>query len=91
MPFTRGNPGRPRGSRNKVNAAFRLSVITVYHAIGGDSAFAEWGRENRTEFYKIAARLIPQELALTTDVAPLVIDLVTSEDVAQMRRDGIGE
>lgn len=87
MAFTHGNPGRPRGAKNKINAAFRLSVLKAFQAIGGDPAFAEWAKENRTDFYKIAARLIPQEMSVTTEVAPLVIDLVTAEDVAQARTE----
>ncbi len=87
MPFQRGNPGKPRGAKNKINAAFRLSVLKTYHAIGGDLAFAEWAQLNQGDFYRIAARLIPQELAVTSDVAPLVIDLVSAVDVQRARSD----
>ena len=51
--------GRQRGTPNKITRAFRESVQIAYDAIGGDEAFAAWARENPTEFYRIAARLIP--------------------------------
>ena len=54
--------GRQRGTPNKITRAFRDAVQVAFDAIGGDEAFAAWARENPTEFYRIAARLIPTEL-----------------------------
>lgn len=54
--------GRQKGTPNKITRVFREAVQTVYARIGGDKAFATWAQENPTEFYRIAARLIPQEL-----------------------------
>lgn len=53
--------GRKKGSVNKLTRAFREAVQTVYHDIGGDKAFARWAKATPTEYYKIAARLIPVE------------------------------
>lgn len=55
--------GRQAGTPNKVTAAFKDAVRFVYDDIGGNAAFAAWARKNETEFYKIAARLIPTEIA----------------------------
>lgn len=55
--------GRQRGTPNKVTAAFKDAVRTVYDTIGGHQAFAEWARGNPSDFYRIAARLIPTEIA----------------------------
>lgn len=55
--------GRQPGTPNKITAAFKDAVRCVYSDIGGDTAFAEWARENPTDFYRIAARLIPTEIA----------------------------
>lgn len=55
-------PGRPKGSKNRVNIAFRDAVIEAFHGMGGVPGLITWGRTHRTEFYKIAARLIPTEL-----------------------------
>ena len=55
--------GRQVGAPNKVTAIFKDAVHTVYEDIGGNAAFAAWAKENPTEFYRIAARLIPTEMA----------------------------
>lgn len=69
--------GRRTGTPNKITRAFREAVQSVYHDIGGDSGFAEWARENRTDFYKIAARLIPQELRHAGgDGEPLTVQIL---------------
>ncbi len=54
--------GRQVGTPNKVTAIFKDAVRTVYEDIGGNEAFAEWAKENPTEFYRIASRLIPTEM-----------------------------
>jgi len=65
MPFKpghSGNPrGRPKGAVNKNTKAFKDAVLLAFQTIGGDDAFAAWAQKNQTEFYKIAARLIPTE------------------------------
>jgi len=55
--------GRQVGTPNKVTSAFKDAIRFVYQDIGGHTAFAEWAKENPTEFYRIAARLIPTEMA----------------------------
>ncbi len=55
--------GRQVGTPNKVTAIFKDAVRTVYEDIGGNTAFAAWAKENPTEFYRIASRLIPTEMA----------------------------
>jgi len=65
MPFTQGKPktgGRLPGVSNKFTGAFREAVQVVYNDLGGHTAFLEWARENRTEYYRIASRLIPGEM-----------------------------
>lgn len=54
--------GRTRGTPNKLTAAFKEAVLLAYDSIGGDAAFATWAQKNQTDFYKIAARLLPQEM-----------------------------
>ncbi len=65
MPFQPGKPktgGRKFGTPNRLTGAFREAVLHVYNGLGGHKAFLEWARENPTEYYRIAARLIPVEL-----------------------------
>ena len=55
---------RPKGSPNKFTRAFKECVLKAFHSkeLGGTAGFIEWGVNNRTAFYKIAARLIPHEV-----------------------------
>lgn len=53
--------GRKVGTPNKVTTAFKDAIRFVYEDIGGHAAFANWAKENPTDLYKIAARLIPTE------------------------------
>lgn len=54
--------GRQKGTPNKVTTAFKTAVLEAFHGLGGTVALQRWGKENQTEFYKIAARLIPHEV-----------------------------
>ena len=65
MGFQKGKPktgGRLPGVNNRFTGAFREAVQVVYNGLGGHTAFLEWAKENRTEYYRIAARLIPGEM-----------------------------
>jgi len=62
MPFQKGNKGRPVGAKNKTTVAFKQAVMDVFTGMGGNRTFQEWAQKNQTEFYKIAARLIPSEV-----------------------------
>ena len=59
--------GRKVGTPNKVTTAFKDAIRTVYEDNGGHAAFAAWAKKNQTDFYKIAARLIPTETASIED------------------------
>jgi len=62
--FTKGMAkvgGRRKGTPNKLTGTFRDAVLIAYEDIGGHKAFAKWAAENRGDFYRICARLIPAE------------------------------
>lgn len=65
--------GRQAGTPNKITTAFKDAVRFVYKDIGGNVAFAAWAKENPAEFYKIAARLIPTEIAAQGDTGLTII------------------
>lgn len=80
MPFTKGqraNPrGRPKGAANKTTRVFKEMVTQCLEDIGGRTAMTKWAKANPTEFYKIAARLIPHEVVGNPDAPiPLSIEL----------------
>jgi hypothetical protein len=65
MPFLPGKSktgGRQPGVPNRLTTAFREAVQIVYEGLGGHAAFLQWARENPTEFYRIASRLVPAEM-----------------------------
>ena len=67
--------GRQAGTPNKVTTAFKDAVRIVYEDIGGHKAFAEWARENPGDFYRIASRLIPTEIAPTQEDRHITITI----------------
>lgn len=60
--LTLAGKGRKKGVPNKITTAFKTSVLEAFHALGGTNGLVNWGKRNPTEFYKIAARLIPHEV-----------------------------
>lgn len=72
----KGNPktgGRQKGSVNKLTKTFKQAVLTAYEGIGGDQNFTEWARNNQTEYYKIASKLIPTEVSTDPDNPPTMV------------------
>lgn len=73
-----GNPnGRPPGARNKITREFKAAVAAVFDAGGGEGWLLMWAKKHPGEFFVIAARLAPREIAGGFDVhttdAPRVI------------------
>lgn len=52
-------PGRPPGSLNKIGLQAKENVVTVFSRLGGTDAMVRWARRNKSEFYRMYARLIP--------------------------------
>jgi hypothetical protein len=61
-------PGRKPGVPNKISGTVKENVIAVFHRIGGNHALAEWAEENRTEFYRLYAKLLPTETMITGNI-----------------------
>ena len=76
MPFERGRSktgGRKAGVANRFTGSIREAVLITYDAIGGHTAFTKWAKENQTEYYKLASKLIPVEVKTTRDLEINVI------------------
>lgn len=66
MARPKGGPkygGRQKGTPNKSTAAVKEALTKAYTTIGGDKSFAAWARANETEFYKLWAKMLPQEVS----------------------------
>jgi hypothetical protein len=62
--LTRKGMGRPKGVPNKVNASMKQAIADAFDKLGGTDRMVQWAMEDPkhlTEFYKLAARLIPVE------------------------------
>jgi hypothetical protein len=69
-PFEKGNKGKPKGTPNKLTATVKEAVQLAFNALQEDSKanLTTWGKKNPTEFYKIAAKLIPTDVKAEVQV-----------------------
>jgi hypothetical protein len=59
--------GRPKGVKNKLTLAMKDAIASVYNDLQDETGddhghFKAWAKDNSTEFYKIAAKLIPLDV-----------------------------
>lgn len=56
--------GRPKGAVNKTTASVKAALSDAFEKLGGVKSLVEWGTkpENRGEFYKLWAKMLPQEV-----------------------------
>ena len=59
--FEKGNKGKPKGAQNKLTKSVKEAFEIAFNELQGDknANLATWAKENTTEFYKLAAKLIP--------------------------------
>lgn len=65
-----GNPnGRPVGSKGEFNKTVKETVLAVFNKLQENPVvnLEAWAIEEPTEFYKIAAKLIPTEVSAQVD------------------------
>jgi hypothetical protein len=55
-----------KGSPNKAGAQVKENLLAVFTRIGGTHEMAEWAKANRTEFYRLYARLVPTDIVIDT-------------------------
>lgn len=68
-PFPKGNSGRIKGTPNKLTRTVKETVLSVFNELQADpkAKLIAWAKDEPTEFYKIAAKLIPTELTGAID------------------------
>ena len=83
MAFVKGQGGRPRGAPNRFTASMKQAFEQVYADLQATSDrehghLLGWASEHPTEFYKMCARMIPQqtstEIPMNESVESLTID-----------------
>lgn len=56
-----GRPRKPKGAVNKITKSAREAFQLAFEQSGGFRELTAWAKANKTEFYKLYARLIPVE------------------------------
>ena len=81
MPFEKGNPGKPKGALNTLTKTVKERVTEVFNELQSDPTanMLSWAKGEPTEFYKIAAKLIPSELNAHIDNKTIIVK-VQGED-----------
>ena len=64
MAFKKGNSGKPKGSQNKLTKTVKEAFEIAFNELQSDKKanLAMWAKENTTDFYRLAAKLIPTSL-----------------------------
>jgi hypothetical protein len=67
--------GRQKGSLNKFGASVKESVLNAFMELQKDDQanIVNWGKKNPKEFYIIAAKLIPTEMAVKAEITEIEI------------------
>lgn len=84
MGFEKGKPrpvnaGRKEGSINKLTKTVKERVLEVFNELQEDSEanLLSWAKTEPTEFYKIAAKLIPADI--NAKVEGKIITVITPD------------
>jgi hypothetical protein len=64
--FKPGNPGRPKGSRNKLGEAFIEALVADFEADGAE-AIVKCRKEKPDAYLKVIASILPKELKITNE------------------------
>ena len=71
--FKKGNPGRPKGSKNKIAVAYLNAIAEDFYKHG--KQVIETVRKKQPDVYlRLVAQLVPKDVALETDVRHFVIN-----------------
>lgn len=80
--FAKGNPGRPKGSRNKLGEAFLSDMLADWEE-HGKQAIATVREERPQDYVKVVASILPRDLNVT--VNPM--EEASDEELVQRLRD----
>lgn len=62
-----GRPRKQRGDVNKITKTVKEVVLAAFNELQSDpkANMVTWGKANPRDFYNVAAKLIPTEVAVT--------------------------
>lgn len=72
--------GRTKGSQNALTKTFKTLLTETLTKLQEDKKhnLEAWAKENPTEFYKIASKLIPAEISATVETKTITV--ITPKD-----------
>lgn len=66
--------GRVAGTPNKITSSFKELVQKTFESLEAeDEGMLKWAKANKTDFYKIASKLIPQEMGLKAEITDILV------------------
>lgn len=64
------NAGRSAGTQNKLTQSVKNAFGEAFELLGGAEALHQWAKSNKTEFYKLASKLIPADINMAITEQP---------------------
>jgi hypothetical protein len=61
---------RPKGKPNNVSSTAKENVIAVFNRLEGTAGMARWAKRNQSDFYRLYAKLVPQQIDMDVTVKP---------------------
>ena len=73
--FKKGNPGKPKGAVNKNQKLIKEVFADAFYALQDDpkNNLIAWAKDNPTDFFKLAIRLVPTQMTIVTDIPQVTI------------------
>jgi hypothetical protein len=78
-PFQPGNPGRPKGARNKLSYAFFTDIYEVWLA-EGKKAIKDTIKSKPADFLRVVASVLPKHVEITEGM----FDGISDEELAEL-------
>ncbi|MCA6493917.1 MAG: hypothetical protein IM564_01985 [Chitinophagaceae bacterium] len=82
MAYGRKTGGRAKGTPNTTTRTVREQLTQAFELLQQDKTanLLSWAKSNPTEFYKLAAKLIPIQLHTETEQPQTIIQIVPDYD-----------
>lgn len=76
-PFEKGNPGKQKGTQNRLTTTVKEKVLSVFNDLQSDEKanLEAFAKKYPRDFYQIAAKLIPTEITGTLKRVIVVTDI----------------
>lgn len=75
----RAGMGRPKGIPNKSTKAVKEALVEAFEKRGGVPALIKWSNAEPTEFYKLWAKLLPNEVKATGSISVTLEKIIAGD------------